>query len=151
MNKLKLKYLITKSKTQQFFYYSSFRFYSLFGKKYYGYNKYTGLVLMSLLKKHNDRKNTLSISVVDKNLNQVNLEELHNYGLRANYNDHITLFLNPLKHQFKIFVGRNLKSLINKKTSLKISGDVQPYINKDEFLVGIEIALINISKKLKKI
>jgi len=141
----KLKYKFWQTKLIQEYKYLIYKTKAVLGIKTLGYDKFSGLILIRLLKRYKPSIYSMDIVSISDNLESVDLEYVHDYGLRLDKKEYLSIILNPNNKQVKIVVGNNLKQYINNSTKSEIEKIMQSKITEGEIIAGLESGM----KKIK--
>ncbi|AXT51121.1 hypothetical protein D1818_09885 [Aquimarina sp. BL5] len=130
-NSYKVKFLIELK-------YLNYKLREVLGLKTIGYNKYNTLVLFKLLKKYELPFYSMHVVTTNQDLRTANLEEIHDYGLRLEKEEYLSIITNMQDEQVRIVVGENMSSLINDFQKSEIENLVQKRVSDGEILAGLE-------------
>lgn len=150
MNHWKIKYNVLKVKFTTEWKYVTYRLKSRFGIKTIGYEKSHGLILIKLLDRYKPRVYSVHVTSTKSNLDLIDLQSIHDYGIRLNKADYLSIILNQNDLQVKVVTGEKLRTYIEESTETEIEKAMQEKIEAGEILAGLELGIKRISHCLKK-
>jgi len=150
MNRWKIKYKVLEIKIIQEIWYLIYRLKTSIGIKTIGFGKFDGLVLMKLLSKYKPDIYYMHVLSIADNLDSIDLEAVHENGIRLDNADYLSIILNSNDRQVSIVVGKNLRKYINTRTELEIVNQMEEKVKIGEVIGGIELGMKRIKQCLTK-
>ena len=148
MNNRKAKYTLFKINVLKKVCYFAYRIKSAFGIRTIGFKDLDTLVLMELLTRYKPDLFSVSVASVKDDLDTVDLDVIHDKGIRYDKADYLSIILNAKDRQVRIVKGENLNNYISDTVESKIVKTMQHKVSNGEIFLGLHLGIKQLQKSL---